>query len=39
MGLWYPHWSHFNLIGYSDGDYTSDKCDRKSMSRACQMLG
>lgn len=39
MGLWYPHSSHFDLIGYSDPDFIGDKNDRKSTSGICQILG
>jgi hypothetical protein len=30
--LWYPKGAHFELIGYSDGDYAGCKVDRKSTS-------
>jgi hypothetical protein len=30
FGLWYPKGSTFDLIGYSDADYTEYKIDRKS---------
>jgi hypothetical protein len=39
LGLWYPKGSHFDLIGYSDTDYTGCKVDRKSTSGTCQFLG
>jgi hypothetical protein len=39
LGLWYPKGSHFDLINYSDADYTSCKVDRKSTFRTCQFLG
>jgi hypothetical protein len=39
LGLWYPKGSNFELIGYSDVDYTGCKVDRKSTSRTCQFLG
>jgi hypothetical protein len=39
LGLWYPKCSHFDLIGYSDADYSGCKVDRKSTSRTCQFLG
>jgi hypothetical protein len=29
IGLWYPKGSHFDLIGYSDADYTRYKVDRR----------
>jgi hypothetical protein len=39
IGLWYPKGSHFELLGYSDADYTGCKVDRKSTSETCQFLG
>jgi hypothetical protein len=39
LGLWYLKGSHFDLIGYSDADYTGCKVDRKSTSGTCQFLG
>jgi hypothetical protein len=39
LGLWYPKGSTFDLLGYSDSDYTSCKVDRKSTSGTCQFLG
>ena len=39
LGLWYPKGSKFNLLGYSDSDYTGCKVDRKSTSGTCQFLG
>jgi len=39
MGLWYPFYESFDLIGYSDGDFIGDKNDRKSTSGTCQFLG
>jgi hypothetical protein len=38
LGLWYPNGSHFELLGYSDADYTVCKVDRKSTSGTCQFL-
>jgi hypothetical protein len=38
LGLWYPKGSHFELLGYSDADYTGCKVDRKSTSGTCQFL-
>jgi hypothetical protein len=35
LGLWYPKGSHFDRIGYSDGDYVRCKVDRKSTSETC----
>jgi hypothetical protein len=37
--LWYPKGSCFELLGYSDADYTGCKVDRKSTSRTYQFLG
>ncbi|XP_059310199.1 secreted RxLR effector protein 161-like [Lycium ferocissimum] len=39
FGLWYPHSTNFDLIGYSDADFAGDKTDRKSTSGTCQILG
>jgi hypothetical protein len=39
LGLWYSKGSHFDLIGYSDVDYTGCKVDRKCTSGTCQFLG
>ena len=39
LGLWYPKGAQFNLVGYSDADYTGDKVDRKSTSGTYQFLG
>jgi hypothetical protein len=39
FGLWYPKGSTFDLIGYSDADYTGCKIDRKGTSGTCQFLG
>jgi hypothetical protein len=36
FGIWYPKWSTFDLIGYSDSDYARCKVDRKSRSGTCQ---
>jgi hypothetical protein len=38
LGLWYPNGSHFELLGYSNADYTVCKVDRKSTSGTCQFL-
>jgi hypothetical protein len=38
IGLWYPKGTHFELISYSDADYTKCKVDRKSTSKTCQFL-
>jgi hypothetical protein len=37
--LWYPKGSHFELLRYSDVDYTECKVDRKSASGTCQFFG
>jgi hypothetical protein len=39
LGLWYPKGSTFDLVGYSDSDWASDKVDRKLTSGACQFIG
>ena len=39
LGLWYPKGSVFDLVGYSDADYASDKVDHKSTSGTCLFLG
>jgi hypothetical protein len=39
LGIWYPMGSHFELLGYSDADYTGCKVDRKSTSKICQFFG
>jgi hypothetical protein len=39
FGLWYPKGPTFDLIGYSDADWTGCKIDRRSTSGTCQFLG
>ena len=39
LGLWYPKDTGFNLVGYSDSDYSGCRVDRKSTSGSCQFLG
>jgi hypothetical protein len=39
VGLWYPKGAKFELVGFSDSDYTGCKVDRKSTSGGCQLLG
>nr|GEZ40788.1 uncharacterized mitochondrial protein AtMg00810-like [Tanacetum cinerariifolium] len=39
LGLWYPKDSPFNLMAYSDSDYTRESLDRKSRTIGCQFLG
>nr|GEW82003.1 hypothetical protein [Tanacetum cinerariifolium] len=38
LGLWYPRYSPFNLVGYTDSDYDGASLDRKSTIRCCQFL-
>nr|GEX05017.1 putative reverse transcriptase domain-containing protein [Tanacetum cinerariifolium] len=38
LGLWYPRDSSFNLVAYSDSDYTRASLDRKSTTGGCQFL-
>jgi hypothetical protein len=39
VSLWYPKGAKFELIGYSDSDYTGCKVERRSTSGTCQLLG
>nr|GEU51450.1 hypothetical protein [Tanacetum cinerariifolium] len=39
LGLWYPKYSPFNSVAYSDSDYAGASLDRKSTTRMCQFLG
>nr|GEU42241.1 putative ribonuclease H-like domain-containing protein [Tanacetum cinerariifolium] len=39
LGLWYPKESPFDLVAYSDSDYSGANQDRKSTTRGCQFLG
>jgi hypothetical protein len=39
IGLWYPHGACFELLGYSDSDFTGCRVDRKSTSGGCHLLG
>nr|GFC70628.1 uncharacterized mitochondrial protein AtMg00810-like [Tanacetum cinerariifolium] len=39
LGLWYPKDSPFDLVAYSDSDYSGASLDRKSTTRGCQFLG
>nr|GEX16693.1 hypothetical protein [Tanacetum cinerariifolium] len=39
LGLWYPKDSSFNLVAYSNSDYTDASLDRKSITGGCQFLG
>ncbi|GKA61603.1 putative ribonuclease H-like domain-containing protein [Tanacetum coccineum] len=38
LGLWYPRDSPFDLVAYSDSDYTGSSLDRKSTIGGCQFL-
>nr|GEX39143.1 putative ribonuclease H-like domain-containing protein [Tanacetum cinerariifolium] len=38
LGLWYPKYSPFNLVAYSDTDYAGASLDRKSTTGGCQFL-
>nr|GEW46687.1 uncharacterized mitochondrial protein AtMg00810-like [Tanacetum cinerariifolium] len=38
LGLWYPKYSPFNLVAYSDSDYVGASLDRKSTTGGCQFL-
>nr|GFC79428.1 hypothetical protein [Tanacetum cinerariifolium] len=35
LGLWYPKESPFDLVAYSDSDYSGATQDRKSTTRGC----
>ncbi|RVW90299.1 Retrovirus-related Pol polyprotein from transposon RE2 [Vitis vinifera] len=39
IGLWYPKGDNFELIGYSDVDFSGCKVERKSTSDTCHFLG
>nr|GEY49264.1 putative ribonuclease H-like domain-containing protein [Tanacetum cinerariifolium] len=39
LGLWYPKESPFDLVAYSDSDYSGATQDRKSTTGGCQFLG
>nr|GEV22684.1 putative ribonuclease H-like domain-containing protein [Tanacetum cinerariifolium] len=39
LGLWYPKDLPFNLVAYSDSDYTGASLDRKSTTKGCQFHG
>nr|GEU38885.1 putative ribonuclease H-like domain-containing protein [Tanacetum cinerariifolium] len=39
LGLWYPKDSPFDLVAYSDSDYTGVSLGRKSTTIGCQFLG
>ena len=37
--LWYPRGGNFDLVGYTDADFTGNKVDKKSTSGMAQFLG
>ncbi|GJU75560.1 putative ribonuclease H-like domain-containing protein [Tanacetum coccineum] len=39
LGLWYSKDSPFELVAYTDSDYTGSTQDRKSTTGGCQFLG
>ncbi|KAJ9561323.1 hypothetical protein OSB04_006483 [Centaurea solstitialis] len=39
LGLWYPLFSGFDLLAYTDSDYGGCQVDRKSTSGSCHFLG
>ncbi|GJZ37741.1 putative ribonuclease H-like domain-containing protein, partial [Tanacetum coccineum] len=39
LGLWYPKDSPFDLVAYTNSDYTGAGLDRKSTTGGCQFLG
>nr|GFA66537.1 uncharacterized mitochondrial protein AtMg00810-like [Tanacetum cinerariifolium] len=39
LGLWYPKYSSFNLVAYSDSNYARASLDRKSITGGCHFLG
>ncbi|GKB15029.1 putative ribonuclease H-like domain-containing protein [Tanacetum coccineum] len=39
LGLWYPKYSPFDLVAYTDSDYAGASLDRKSTIRGFQFLG
>nr|GEV73840.1 hypothetical protein [Tanacetum cinerariifolium] len=39
LGLWYPKEYPFDLVAYSDSDYSGANQDRKSATGGCQFLG
>ncbi|GKF30234.1 putative ribonuclease H-like domain-containing protein, partial [Tanacetum coccineum] len=39
LGIWYPKDSLFDLVAYTDSDYTGASLDRKSTIGGCQFLG
>ncbi|RVW80165.1 Retrovirus-related Pol polyprotein from transposon RE1 [Vitis vinifera] len=39
IGLWYPKGDNFELIGFSNADFTGCKVERKNTSDTCHFLG
>ncbi|GJW50881.1 putative ribonuclease H-like domain-containing protein [Tanacetum coccineum] len=39
LGLWYPKYSPFDLVAYTDSDYAGASLDMKSTIGGCQFLG
>nr|GFA21173.1 retrotransposon protein, putative, unclassified [Tanacetum cinerariifolium] len=39
LGLWYPKYSPFDLVAYTDSDYAGPSLDRKSTTGSCQLFG
>ena len=39
LGIWYPKGTCFDLVGYTDSDFSGCRIDRKSTSGSCQFLG
>ncbi|GJU79959.1 putative ribonuclease H-like domain-containing protein [Tanacetum coccineum] len=39
LGLWYPKDLPFDLVAFTDSDYTGASLDRKSTTGGCQFLG
>ncbi|GJR90140.1 hypothetical protein Tco_0214151, partial [Tanacetum coccineum] len=39
LGLWYPKYSRFDLVAYTDSDYARASLDRKFITGGCQFLG
>ena len=38
LGLWYPKFNTYSLLGYLDVDFVDSKTDRKSTTRGCQFI-
>ncbi|GJV86451.1 hypothetical protein Tco_1530389 [Tanacetum coccineum] len=39
LGLWYPKYSHFDLVTYTDSDYARASLDRKSTTGDQEKVG